>query len=105
MRDPYADKMRLLHDAILRSPGALDPGIRQALAIARDVPETLAPYAEKVARYAYRVTDDEVQALLAAGYSEDQIFEATVSAALGAALVRLWAGLDALRRAEEQGEG
>lgn len=105
MRDPYEDKMRRLQDAILRSRGALDPSIRQALALAGDVPEALAPYAEKVARYAYKLTDDDVRALLAAGYSEDQIFEATVSAALGAALVRLTAGLDALRRAEERGEG
>jgi hypothetical protein len=52
---------------------------------------------KKVAKYAYDVTDKDVTALREAGYSDDQIFEATVSAALGAGLVRLEWGLSALR--------
>lgn len=98
MRDPYAEQMRLLVERALRGPGTLDAALRQAIAgtAPAEVPEALRPYTEKVAREAYRVTDDDVKALLAAGYSEDQIFEATLSAALGAALVRLHAGLGAL---------
>jgi hypothetical protein len=41
-----------------------------------------------------------VEGLRAAGYSEDQIFEATVSCALGAGLRRLDAGLSAIERGE-----
>jgi hypothetical protein len=50
----------------------------------------------KVAKHAYQVTDEERTALHQAGYSHDQIFEVTVSAALGAGLMRLESGLSAL---------
>jgi alkylhydroperoxidase family enzyme len=107
MHDPYADQMRRLVETVLRGPGTLDPSIRQAIAgttLSGDsVPEALRAYVEKVSGAAYDVTDDEVQALLAAGYSEDQIFEATLSAALGAALLRLEAGLGVLQAASEEG--
>jgi alkylhydroperoxidase family enzyme len=45
---------------------------------------------------AYAVTDADVDALKASGYSEDEIFEQTVSAAVSAGLLRLDAGLTAL---------
>jgi alkylhydroperoxidase family enzyme len=96
MDDPYAARWRRLDEAILRGSGALDTRTREALAAGPTAPEALASYAEKVARHAYRVTDEDVRTLRAAGYSEDQIFEATLSLALGAARTRLRAGLDAL---------
>jgi hypothetical protein len=66
-------------------PGAaLDSGLEQ--------------WVEKVARHAYRTTDQELAALLAAGYSEDQIFEITVAAALGAAQTRAECALGALEQ-------
>ena len=40
---------------------------------------------EKVADHAYRVTDEDVAAVRAAGLSEDQIFEIVVCAAIGQA--------------------
>jgi hypothetical protein len=96
---PYAAMWRRLEDAVLRHPGTLDTTTRVSLADLRDIPEPLAVYTEKVARYAYKITDDDVRALLAAGYSQDQIFEATLAVALGAAQTRLRAGLAALREA------
>jgi alkylhydroperoxidase family enzyme len=63
---------------------ALDPGLER--------------WAEKVARHAYTTTDAEVAALLAAGYTEDQIFEITVAAALGAAQARAEFALEALEQ-------
>jgi len=54
------------------------------------------PYLEKVRRGAYRVTDDDVHELRAAGFSEDEIFEQTVSAAVAAGMERLDAGLGAM---------
>jgi hypothetical protein len=45
---------------------------------------------------AYRVTDADVDGLKAAGHSEDEIFEQTVSAAVAAGLLRLDAGLKAM---------
>jgi len=62
-----------------------------------DLPAGLAAYADKVARHAYKVTDEDLGALQRAGHSDDALFEVTVAAALGAALGRLERGLAALR--------
>lgn len=99
MNDPHADRWRRLETSILSGPGQLDAATRAALVSGHDIPAPLAAYAEKVARYAYKVTDGDIAALLAAGYTDDQLFEATLSVALGAAQMRLRAGLDALRAA------
>ena len=55
----------------------------------------LAAYLEKVHLRAYAVTDGDVQALKDAGVTEDEIFEQTVSVAVGEGL-RRW---DAAERA------
>jgi alkylhydroperoxidase family enzyme len=96
--DPYSGKVKRLKEAILSGLGALDPKVRMAASLATGLHDALGPYVEKVARHAYQVTDEDISALRQAGYSEDQLFEATVSAALGAGLVRLEAGLGALQR-------
>ncbi len=62
-----------------------------------ELPAELTAYVDKVARHAYRVTDDDIAALRAAGYSEDQLYELTVSAAVGASWARLDRGLAALK--------
>jgi alkylhydroperoxidase family enzyme len=94
---------------VLNSPGASDPTTRRAAearaaalggrasAASSAVPLALAPYIDKVAGRAYIVTDEDVVALRQAGYSEDAIFEITISAALGAAMARLERGLAALK--------
>jgi hypothetical protein len=61
-----------------------------------DLPGALVPYIDKVALHAYRTDDGDVQTLLESNYSEDAIFEMTVSAALGAGLLCLERGLAAL---------
>ena len=55
-------------------------------------------WAEKVRREAYRIGDDDVAALRAAGASEDEIYEVTVCAAVSASLLHLDLGLSALGR-------
>ena len=70
--------------------------LRDAAQPERPAPPELARYVEKVRLHAYRVTDGDVDALKAAGFSEDEIFEHTVSAAVAAGLERLDAGLRAL---------
>jgi alkylhydroperoxidase family enzyme len=70
--------------------------LRAAAQPNRPAPPEFAPYLEKVRAGAYAVTDTDVEALKAAGYSEDEIFEQTVSAAVSAGLLRLDAGLKAL---------
>jgi len=57
----------------------------------------LATYVKKVALYAYKTTEEDIEALRRAGYSEDAIFEITVSAALGAGMIRLEQGLAAMK--------
>jgi alkylhydroperoxidase family enzyme len=59
-------------------------------------PPELEPYLEKVRLHAYKVVDRDVEELKAAGFSEDEIFEHTVSAAVAAGLHRLDAALKAL---------
>jgi alkylhydroperoxidase family enzyme len=61
------------------------------------VPPEAEGYAGTVRRHAYRVTDAQVGALRAAGLSEDDIFELTVAAAVGAGLERLDAGMRAMQ--------
>jgi alkylhydroperoxidase family enzyme len=71
--------------------------LRAAAQPERPAPPAFAPYLEKVRLHAYRVTDADVQRLKNAGFSEDVIFEHTVSAAVAAGLERLEAGLQSLR--------
>ncbi|HWX09118.1 MAG TPA: carboxymuconolactone decarboxylase family protein [Gaiellaceae bacterium] len=61
------------------------------------MPAAATDYTNTIRRGAYLVTDAQVEALRAAGLSEDEIFELTVSAAVGAGLERLEAGLKALQ--------
>src|SRR5690348_13282013 len=100
MPDPFAPQMKRLKQAVLFGPGELAPQVRQAAASASEVPEDLQSYVQKIIKYAYKVTDEDVQLLLRAGYSEEQIFELTVSAALGAGLARLKRGLESLEEGD-----
>jgi alkylhydroperoxidase family enzyme len=71
--------------------------LREAAQPDRPAPPELVAYLEKVRLHAYKVTDSDVDELKAAGFSEDEIFEHTVSAAAAAGLERLDAGLATLR--------
>ena len=102
----FGAEVSRLRTSVLIGPGATDAELRQAvaaragrLATGEAVPaiaEELIPYVDKVALHAYKVLDSDVELLKAAGYSEDEIFEVTVAAALGSALERLESGLRAL---------
>jgi alkylhydroperoxidase family enzyme len=70
--------------------------LREAAQPERPAPPEFATYLEKVRLHAYKVTDHDVQALKGADFSEDEIFEQTVSTAVAAGLERLEAGLGAL---------
>jgi len=80
-----------------RRAGRLTPldQLRATAAQAGVAPEVMDAYLEKVHLRAYQVTDDDVEALKAAGISEDVIFEQTVAAAISEGLYRL----DAAQRA------
>lgn len=112
----YAELVRRLRAAVLGSdtrPAATDESLRRGVEAAAAavsgrvsqregesagaVPPELSRFVQKVARRAYRVTPEDVQALREAGYSEDAVFEVTVSAAVGAGCGRLERGMAALR--------
>lgn len=71
--------------------------LRAAARPERPAPPEFATYLEKVRLHAYKVTDRDIEELKAAGFSEDEIFEQTVAAAVAAGLERLDAGLGTLR--------
>jgi alkylhydroperoxidase family enzyme len=70
--------------------------LRESSRPERPAPPEFTTYLGKVRTQAYRVTDADVEVLKDAGYSEDQIFEHTVSAAVAAGFARLDAGLASL---------
>ena len=98
-----------LKESIQGPKGTTDPALRRAVkaraeeiaggppADASAIPEGLREYVDTVARHAYRITDEDVEALRRAGYSEDTIFEVSAAAAVGAGMARLERGLAALK--------
>lgn len=71
--------------------------LEEAAGPEREPPPEFAAYLTKVRLHAYKVVDRDVDDLTAAGFSEDEVFEHTVSTAVAAGLERLRAGMDALR--------
>ncbi len=105
----HAGKIQTLVDSVLNSRGDSDPDLRRAVeqrAAAHagrssesdvQLAEELVTYVDKIARHAYLVIDADIEALRDAGYSEDAIFELTLSAALGAGIARLNRGITAMK--------
>jgi alkylhydroperoxidase family enzyme len=96
--DPHAPLRQKVLGTVLDGPGETDPSLRYAAAEGVGVPEELAALVEKIHRHAYRVTDEEIEALQTK-YGDDRLFEIIVSAAVGASRNRLVAGLRALEEA------
>lgn len=103
MDKDYAGSINELERRILAGPGTLDPQVRLQAAARSGLADELAEYIEKVHLHAYKIDEADIDALRAAGYTEDQIFELTVAAAYGAARLRLDAGLAALGPATDGG--
>jgi len=109
MEESHATYAQRLIEAILTNPGDIEPSVRQAVETLSAqlggrpstqtdiVPPELISYVKKVALHAYKTTDEDIESLRKAGFSEDAIFEITVSAALGAGMARLERGLTALK--------
>ena len=99
LRDPYEAGIRLLQKAALGNSGRLSPELREAAVFSAEIPGLLGEYVRRVRHCAWEITDADIEALRGADYEEDQIFEATVCAALGAGLARLKQGLAVLHQA------
>ena len=87
--DPYATKMERLRQAVLSGPGSLPPHVRQAISEGARLSGPLEVFVQKIATHASTLTDEDIAELHRAHYTDDQIFEAIVSAAVGAGLFRL----------------
>jgi hypothetical protein len=96
--DPHADLRDRAFRTVFDGPAETEPALRRAVAEGKGVPADLQPLVDKIHRHAYRVTDDDL-ARLRSTYSDDELFEIVVSAALGASRQRLLAGLAALEKA------
>ena len=106
----HTEQINNLVDSVLNSPGHSDPRLRRevehrvaahtaGLAFGETrLPLEITNYVDKIALHAYKVTDEDIKALLDAGHTEDVIFELTLSAALSAGMVRLRNGMSALER-------
>jgi alkylhydroperoxidase family enzyme len=70
--------------------------LREAVAALPPAPPAMAAYLDKVRTDARAIVDEDVDALKAAGCSEDEIFEQTVAVAVGEGFRRLEAGERAL---------
>lgn len=109
MKNSRIQNTHCLIEAVLTSPGDTPPSLRHLIEEhslelggspserASEVPSELVLYISKVALHAYKVVDGDIEAFGQAGYSEDAIFEITLSAALGAGIARLERGLAALK--------
>lgn len=63
--------------------------LRATVSATPTAPEAMEAYLRKVHERAYTITDADVDALTAAGCTEDEIFEQTVAAAIVEGLRRL----------------
>lgn len=85
--DELLDRMK---DRLLNGPGDVDASVRRAAfqGDAAGVPEAVAGLVEKIRLHAYKVTDSDIAAAKAAGWSDSQLFELFVATAAGAGLHR-----------------
>ncbi|MEV0068552.1 MULTISPECIES: hypothetical protein [unclassified Amycolatopsis] len=95
-RADHGDVVSNLRHAVTEASGVTDRALRAALVAGDPVAEPWQTYAGAVRTASYRVTDSDVAALLAAGHTEDEVFEVTVAAAVGAALAAFDRGRKAL---------
>lgn len=84
---------------ILEGAGKASASQRQVAFYNRDLAEPLNALVDKIAKHAYRVTDQDISAAKLSGLSEDQVFEVVVCAAVGQATRQYDAALAALAAA------
>jgi hypothetical protein len=104
---PYEDKKRAAHralvDRILNGEGRASPDQRARAFSNADIPSPLDALIGKVATRPAQVTGADFAAAKASGFSEDQLFELVISAAVGQSARLYEAGLAALAEAMSTG--
>ncbi|MGA9718449.1 MAG: hypothetical protein WBQ79_09235 [Acidobacteriaceae bacterium] len=84
---------------ILEGDGKVSPSERRGAFDNSGLAGPLGALVDKVARHAYRVTDEDIAAARASGLSEDQVFEMVVCADIGEATRQYDAAVAALETA------
>jgi alkylhydroperoxidase family enzyme len=88
---------KVLVSRILEGDGKTSTSERRAAFNNSRLPEPINALVDKVAKQAYRVTDEDIAAARASGLSEDQVFEIVVCAAIGQATRQYETALAALQ--------
>src|SRR5215472_1371825 len=96
---------RALEDRILKGDGSTSSDQRARAFNNVGMPEPLHALLGKVATRPTQVTEADFAAAHASGFSEDQIFELVICAAVGQSTRQYEAGLAALAEAIASGEG
>ena len=106
---PTEHKQRTAHgalkDRILTGDGRASPDQRVRAFNNTDLPEPLHALLDKVATRPTQVTEADFAATRASGFSEDEIFELVICAAVGQATRQYEVGLAALAKAIDNGNG
>jgi hypothetical protein len=95
---------RALVDRVLNAEGRASPELRARAFANADIPAPLHALIGKVATSPGQVTDADFAVAQAAGFSEDQLFELVIAAAVGQSARLYEAGLTALAEATSNGE-
>ncbi|MBV9196065.1 MAG: hypothetical protein JO168_18165 [Solirubrobacterales bacterium] len=97
---PGADKKRSIQQAlvnrILHGPGRASADDRAHAFANADLPEPLRPLLDEVATHSARVTDEHFAMATQAGFTDDQLFELVICAAVGQSTRQYEAALTAL---------
>jgi hypothetical protein len=101
MSESRKAQIAALERAVLDGKGTLSPEERRVFAYEDELPSPWETWITQVRRLAEGCTDEMVADLRGAGQSEEAIYEATVSASLGAGLSRLRAAQRALGHEEQ----
>jgi hypothetical protein len=100
---PAEDKKRSIHhrlvNRILKGPGHAPADQRARAFDNAQLPESLHPLLDKVATRSAQVTDADFASAAEAGFTDDQLFELVICAAVGEATRQYEAGLTALAEA------
>ena len=96
MNEAAAALRKQVIDRTVAGPGRAAAADRRAAFDNDGVDPRARTLIDKVARHAWKVTDEDVEAVTAAGLSDDEIFELAVCAALGQSARQLAAALTVL---------
>jgi alkylhydroperoxidase family enzyme len=91
-------------NSILRGPGRAPADQRRRAFDNTGLPAPLRPLLDKVAAASAQVTDADFAAAMEAGFSDDQLFELVICAAVGRSTRQYEAGLAALAEATANAE-